>query len=155
MGEENVVVTLDVPWRVDPGASAPVVLHGGSSTVIVANASVSAGHEGESVVLSFEGCVVSRFGYSNDEALPGHPLSKRGLGYYGIYEVLNSSWILELQRQNRDAFPNTDWPAGPPVHHFVATFHDDTFECIALRLDGRFSAEPRSDLLAAAARRLT
>lgn len=155
MDEEDFIVELDVPWQVDPGASAPVLLQGEATAIVVAYASVSPGHKGESVVLSFEGCVISRFGYPNDEALSGHQLSKRGLRCYGLYEVLESSWLLELQRQNRVAFPNTDWPAGAHLRHFVATFHDSTFECLAHRLDGAFSAETRPELLAAAARQLT
>jgi len=146
MDEVDRVVELDLPWLADSGAPEPVLIQAGSSAVVVAHASVASGHERESVVLSFEGCLATRFGYPNDEALVGHPLRKRGLGYYGIYEALNPSWLLELQEQNRVAFPNDDWPVRT-VRHFIVTFHDETFECLAQSLDGQFAAEPRADLL--------
>lgn len=71
-----------------------------------------------------------KFGPPNDEALSGHPYYDKGLGYYGVYEVLHSDWIAELEVANRvhsrhlpDLFLAD--------RHFVFTFHDTTFELIA------------------------
>ncbi len=78
-------------------------------------------------VVEFVGCSTTKFGYPNDEARPGHPLSKRGLGGYGIYEVMNSSWIEEQAQMNRVHFPNFSMR---PVRHFMFTFHESTLDCI-------------------------
>jgi hypothetical protein len=80
------------------------------------------------VIVTFKSCLVSRFGYPNDEALAGHPLFKAGLSFYGVFEVNNSSWDNEIRSQNRVAFPGFNMPKR---RHFVVTFHDSMFECIA------------------------
>jgi hypothetical protein len=51
-----------------------------------------------------------------------------GLLPYAINEVIDSRWDRELTRQNRVKFPNTP---DSTARHFIVTFHDSTFECIA------------------------
>ena len=82
-------------------------------------------------LVEFMYCQCTKFGYPNDEARPGHPLYNKGLSNYGygIFEVLNSSWIDQLVEQNRVHFPKT--VRNPAHRHFIFTFHDSTFECIA------------------------
>ena len=85
-------------------------------------------------------CSTTKFGYPNDEALGGHPLYAKGLVNYGIYEVLNSSWIAEQAKQNQVCFP-------APTHksrkrHFIFTFHDSTLECLAQDLKLTLSDDP-------------
>jgi hypothetical protein len=89
-------------------------------------------------IVTFPSCLVSRFGYPNDEALAGHSLFKFGLGFYGVYEVINFSWDHELRLQNRIAFPTVDMPKR---RHFVVTFHDSMFECIAASAVAEISTE--------------
>jgi hypothetical protein len=62
-------------------------------------------------------------------------------GYYGIYEVKNSSWIARLSEQNKVAFPDSRPSDG--VKHFVITFHDSTFERLAAGMEAE--AAERSD----------
>lgn len=70
------------------------------------------------------------FGPPNDEAFAGHPLASRGLEPYGAFEVLNSSWIRTLERMN-SVHPYHRAEAYDQLRHFVLTFHDSTFECVA------------------------
>src|SRR5688572_11329526 len=70
-------------------------------------------------VVKFDSCSVTKFGYPNDEALPGHPLYANGLSYYGVYEVLRSRWVAEKTRQNRVSFPPT--PDDMTRRHFIFT----------------------------------
>ncbi|MEK6551024.1 MAG: hypothetical protein AABZ50_05220 [Pseudomonadota bacterium] len=88
--------------------------------------------EGEPVaVVKFKHCTAHMFGPPNDEAFSGHPLAERGLGPYGVFEIKNSSWIRKLEKMN----------AVHPYHdkrrfmenkkHFIFSFHDTTFECVA------------------------
>jgi hypothetical protein len=70
------------------------------------------------------------FGSPNDEALSGHPLAKRGLRAYGIFEIRNSSWIRAMERMNR-VHVHHDARRFDALRHFVFTFHDTTFECVA------------------------
>lgn len=80
-------------------------------------------------VVELIGCLVTRFGHPNDEALPGHPLYHSGLGGYGIYEVHNSNWCKAVVAVNRVSFPETD--ESYRGRHFLFVFHDSSFECLA------------------------
>jgi len=71
------------------------------------------------------------FGPPNDEAFSGHPLEPRGLGPYGTYEVVESSWIRALERMNSVHHQHDTEGFLDGLHHFVVSFHDSTFECVA------------------------
>lgn len=71
-------------------------------------------------------------GPPNDEAFRGHPLSERGLQPCGAFEVLNSSWVRALERMNR-VHPRHQPERYSHRRHFVLSFHDSTFECVADR----------------------
>jgi hypothetical protein len=155
------VIDLGLPWTPDAGAPLPLLFQTDRDTVVIYHPARSTGRAGDRVVLRFDGCLVSKFGYPDDEALPGHPLYERGLGLYRIFEVLNSSWLEEIRQQNLVSFPGATWWPGPspvaeklrsqfpdrptpPDHprHFVVTFHDETFECLADSVAGEFTSEP-------------
>jgi hypothetical protein len=55
-----------------------------------------------------------------------------GLGHYGAFEVRNSRWIEELRNMNR-VHPNHSDSQFDGWRHFIWTFHDNTFECLAER----------------------
>lgn len=87
------------------------------------------------------GCSITKFGYPNDEAWSGIPLTS-GMGY-GIFEVLNSGWRKELTRLNQFSFPETkEWRG----RQFMFLFHDSCFECIAQELRLEVSREAFRDL---------
>lgn len=96
-------------------------------------------HSAGYAIIEFDVCSQSKFGYPNDEALDGHPLCSKGLDAYGVYEVINSAWVRLLTEQNRVSFPNTP---DSTSRHFIFTFHDSTFECIARSLNATLSQEP-------------
>jgi hypothetical protein len=74
------------------------------------------------------------FGPPNDEAFEGHPLAGRGLEPYGAFRIDDSSWIRRLERMN--AVHEYHRPeAFAELQHFVLTFHDTTFECVALTFE--------------------
>ncbi len=51
-------------------------------------------------------CLATRFGYPNDEALPGDPLFSLGLKHYDVVEVIDSPWLAEINSRNKICFPN-------------------------------------------------
>lgn len=135
------VVELDLGVYPVPGAPMPLLAQGSRDAILVLRAQTAPGGEPKTGVIDVSMCWVSQFGYPNDEALSGHPLWGRGLGFYGIYEVLDSSWIARLDAQNRVAFPDF---IPSPKRHFIITFHDETFECLADDLTARIaSGSPR------------
>lgn len=78
-----------------------------------------------------QNCLVTRFGYPNDEALHallGPAVYPQGIGFYGVYEVHDSSWVKQLQEQHQLCVPHS---ALADHRHFVITFRNSTFEAIA------------------------
>ena len=84
-----------------------------------------------SVTVTFSGLCALLFGAPNDEAFEGHPLAGRGLTPCGAFEVRHSSWVRSLERMNR-VHPSHRAEAFDRYRHFVLTFHDTTFECVAV-----------------------
>ena len=81
-------------------------------------------------VVRFRGSYFHSFGPPNDEALNGHPLSGRGLYPYGVFEVDGSSLLRGLERMN-SVHRNHDPRRFDALTHYIFTFHDSTFECVA------------------------
>ncbi len=134
------VIKLEVPWLPDAGAPEPHLFGGDNGpTIVVYRTSSLAPSDDEFAVLRFPLCEIVKFGYPNDEALPGHPLYVKGLTNYGVFEVLDSSWSKTLAEQNLVSFPNPG-PSTRSKRHFVVTFHDSTLECIAEGIEGRFAS---------------
>jgi hypothetical protein len=70
------------------------------------------------------------FGPPNDEAFAGHPLAARGLSPYAAFEVERSSWLRSLERMNA-VHPYHQAQRFARFKHYILTFHDTTFECLA------------------------
>jgi hypothetical protein len=81
-------------------------------------------------LVEFRNPYAHMFGPPNDEAFEGHPLASRGLNPYGAFEVSRSSWLRLLERMN-SVHPYHKAEHFEAYKHFVFSFHDTTFECIA------------------------
>jgi hypothetical protein len=135
--------------RVDLGFDVPTV---GGATLLQDDVRgillFEAWRDGEPVgtaEVSF-GAYQTRFGYPNDEAVAGHPLYGKGLEWYGMFEVLGSTWGRTISEQNRVTFPDSDY--APNARHFIMTFKECTFEY----LGGSFKAIVRTGEYAAVMR---
>lgn len=109
------------------GASSPFIIANDYSILLAYEASP---HGEQYAVLKFILPYAHYFGSPNDESFEGHPLAQRGLLRYGVFEVRNSSWIRALERMNR-VHPKHDARRFDERRHFIFTFHDSTFECVA------------------------
>ncbi len=86
-------------------------------------------------------CFIADFSGPNDEGLRRHPLSSKGLQAYGVYEIVNSSWLKdEVARRGLDAQAKHK--------HFFFTFHDSSFQCLAATLRGQLVPRPFDNVLA-------
>lgn len=56
---------------------------------------------------------------AGDYRLAKHPLGKRGLEIHGVFEVRHSTWARETA------------PSGRALRHYIFSFHDSMFECLA------------------------
>lgn len=81
-------------------------------------------------LVRFKSCYAHMFGPPNDEAFSGHPLASRGLAPYSAFRIENSSWIRIVEGMN-SVHTNNRPARFEKYSHFVFTFHDSTFECIA------------------------
>lgn len=137
------LVRLDIGFEPEAAVSGPVLLQTDDDTFLTFNAvRMTADGRRDTAgtgIVEFEMCSITKFGYPNDEALGGHPLYKRGLQAYGVFEVLGSSWIRQMTEQNRVCFPQT---TDSKRRHFIFTFHDSTFECVADSVKATLSTEP-------------
>ena len=77
--------------------------------------------------------ITFKYGAPNDEARGGHPLSKFGLGYYGIYYVEESPWIRELMAANR-VHPRHSDAAYSGQKHYVVCFKDVTLDVVCTEM---------------------
>ncbi len=146
-GEEH-AVPYDIGFTPEAAVSEPVLLQTDSAAILTFSA-VRPTPEGRRedagyAIVELDLCSLTKFGYPNDEALSGHPLYEKGLGEYGVYEVYHSSWVRLARDQNRIAFPDT--PAYSTERHFIFTFHDSTFECIARGIRASLSDQPYAEI---------
>ena len=83
--------------------------------------------EGESIHALHFDSPSCKYGGPNDEAHGAHPLTKYGLGVYGLFEVENSPWIEEMMAANR-IHPRHSDSLFSGKRHFIACFKDVKFE---------------------------
>lgn len=110
------VVVLDSVPPPDAGDPLPVVLAKDGAAVL----SYVAGRE-LTVMATFPVCLAQLFGGPDAKSLSEHPLAERGLKAHGAFEVRDSSWARALESR--------DGPA--KRKHFIFTFRDSVFECVA------------------------
>jgi hypothetical protein len=149
-GDDRAIEVEDVP----PPSGGPAeqrVFVAENSAVLVYRAAENTG--GGVAVLRFLPPVAVFHGVPNDEALVNHPLWGRGLGFYGVYRIEDSTW--KAQMQDRGA--RRDRPRSPvwsDLTHYVVTMHDSTFECLARDMTGELRFETIADVVAEVARAL-
>ena len=139
------VAPLDGIPQSSVGAPIPIVLAGEHDVCVAyyveglpegsnheALRAVGTDSEGEAVaIVRFSSCYAHSLGPPNDEAFQGHPLSPVGLEPYGSFEVHHSSWIKQLARMNSVHPYHDEKRFLSGRRHFILSFHDTTFECIA------------------------
>jgi hypothetical protein len=141
------VVELKVGCHPEAAVSGAVLLQSDNAVFLLFNAmSDETNSQGRyedvgAAVINFTHCKLTRFGGPNDEGLPEHPLYHKGLAQHGysICEVVNSSWAAEVMERAKksarriwgDRFQHAYKDRKWTTRHFIITFHDSTFECLA------------------------
>lgn len=82
------------------------------------------------VVLNFERYIKYTFGMPGNETIQGHPYSKLGMKSYSFYELRNSD-LIERLREVDKMHPYYNPDKWKKYKHYILTFHDNMFECIA------------------------
>ena len=128
-GREELVELKDTPVM-EAGAPEPLVIDAYDGCVLAYRTRGDDDRGGPIALVTFKGGSAVYSGGPNDEALQGHPLWVRGLRSYTAYEVLNSAWREALREMNRVHDRHSD-ARFDRLRHFIWTFHDTTFECLA------------------------
>ena len=81
-------------------------------------------------IIKFSNCLIFKFGTPGDETLEGHRYFNFGLGFYNLFEVFESEWIAEIKKTNK-VHPEHSDSLFEKYKHYIITFHDNTFECVA------------------------
>jgi hypothetical protein len=90
--------------------------------------------EGDQVHALKFGLSCFKYGYPNDEVHGNHPMTKYGLGLYGLYEVSGSPWIEEMMVANRIHHRHTD-SMFSDKRHFIACFKDVTLDVVCTDIE--------------------
>jgi hypothetical protein len=124
------VIALDGVPQIDIGAPLPIVV-ADDNHLLLGYLTANFDTDKSVAIVQFQRPSAHFFGLPNDETLEGHPLVHRGLNCYGVFEVVDSSWIRTLERMNsvHSRHDRTSFLQGK--RHFIFTFHDNTFECVA------------------------
>ncbi|ULQ52154.1 hypothetical protein [Flavihumibacter fluvii] len=70
------------------------------------------------------------FGLPGEETIEGHPYSKLGMKAFSFYELRNSDLIKSLQEIEK-THSNYNTEKWKMYKHYILTFKDNMFECIA------------------------
>ena len=81
-------------------------------------------------VMKFKKYVKFTFGFPGDETIRGHPYRKLGMKSYSFYELKKSDLIKSLQEIDK-VHPRHNREKWKMYKHYILTFHDNMFECIA------------------------
>ncbi|MBD1432702.1 hypothetical protein H8B06_07700 [Sphingobacterium sp. DN00404] len=87
-------------------------------------------HDTGIFALKFKVYLKYAFGLPGEETIQGHPYSKLGMKSYSFYELKNSELIKSLQDIEK-VHPQYNPKKWEMYRHYILTFHDNMFECIA------------------------
>ncbi len=144
------VQPCDIGCEPSPSVPAETLLADGWKTYLLFFAvSKSVGESGYLkdlgvAILDCQKCVMSKFGYPNDEGAPEHPLYNCGVAdaESSVLEVVNSPWAHEVSEQMVASVRRIwgsrgmdwGWAREGTLRHFIITLKEKTFECLASSL---------------------
>ncbi len=97
-------------------------------------------------LIQFENVFIQKFGYPNDEGLHQHNYYKNGLSFYHSHLVEESDWIKE-RNDKRSVNKVTGQNYLDGYSHYILTFQENTFECIAKKYTLRYYNDERQRIL--------
>lgn len=133
--QQDRVVPLPIP---EPDVEHPLPIVVAKDGAVVLSYMAFVARKDMHIIVTFHVAFAHRFGPPDRGALASHPLAARGLKRDGVFEVKNSSWTRA---------------AGVKGKHYVFTFRDATFECLAEGY-GSETIEEDADVVRLMARRL-
>lgn len=133
-------------FEMDFGAPSPTIISNDSELYIAFYAnkkSISTTPQERNTIydtgifaLKFNVFLKYMFGLPGEETIQGHPYSKLGMKPYSFFELKNSDLIKSLQDIEK-IHPNYNPEKWKIYKHYILTFHDNMFECIAQNFEIR------------------
>lgn len=113
-------------FDMDAGAPSPLLVAGESYLKVL----FYTDNEPYCCALEFVKVMHHKFGIPGNETINGHPYYQLGLGPYGFFELVGSDYIkfYKAISEVHERFDAARWES---YRHFIVTFHDTMFECIA------------------------
>lgn len=113
-------------FRMDTGSPSPFVVSSDTELMVF----FYTDEEPYCCVVKFTRGIHHKFGTPSSETIHGHPYHRLGLESYGFYELLESDYIMQMRIIN-EVHEQFDLETWKNYKHFIITFHDTMFECIA------------------------
>jgi hypothetical protein len=128
---DRVLEIFDLP-QASVAEPAPIVFSSGDAVAMayITQKSENQGSRSGYAVVAFSGVRAHWCGAPGDRALAAHPLYPLGLEHYSFCEIIGSSLVRALYRMC-DEVPSQAGGAFNGSRHFIMTFKDSTFECVA------------------------
>ncbi|MGV0755488.1 hypothetical protein ACTS95_03850 [Empedobacter brevis] len=118
---------IETEFIIDDGSPSPKILS--DSNNLFLNFMVD-DENFNTITLKFLNYHIYKIGYPGNETLCYHPYTELGINSSDFYLVNDSMWMNELREidKNHPYFSDKKWNS---LNHYIITFHDDLFECIA------------------------
>jgi hypothetical protein len=121
------LIEINSGFQINVGTPEPIILANGSFLFL--SFYIESDNE-KTATLIFKNYSYSRLGIPGNETLLGHPYSVLGLQSHSFYELKKSDLIENLKKIS-SIHPNYKESLYINDRHFILTFHDNMFECIA------------------------
>jgi len=134
---------LGTKYPINMGAPAPIIISTSSDLILmfyvdlfdlpkITDRLKERDTESDSgvAIMKFKRRYIHKFGIPNDDVIIGHPYYKMGLKPYSFFSVNDSDWIKEIKRIEKH-HPYFNEQGFDNLNHYIITFKDNTFECVA------------------------
>jgi hypothetical protein len=121
------LIEINSGFQISVGSPEPIIL--ANDHVLSLSFYIESENE-KTITLLFKNKSYFRLGIPNDEAIFGHPYRILGLESHSFYELKQSDLIENLKKIS-SIHPQYDSKRWLEYKHYILTFHDNMFECIA------------------------
>jgi hypothetical protein len=127
------LIEINSGFQISVGAPEPIVI--ADCGVLTLSFYIESDNE-KTITLIFRRYSYFRLGVPGNETLSGHPYSIIGLKSHSFYELKHSDLIENLKKIS-SIHPKYDANVWLNDRHYILTFHDNMFECIAQEFEIR------------------
>ena|SRR5690606_5599087 len=119
--------------KMDNGGTSPIVISNENYLYLIFYKDISQQSNNkydDKYIMKFDLYLKYNFGIPNNESLYHHPYNKLGIESYSFYELKQSPLLEEMKsiEKQHPYYNENNWLG---YKHFIITFHDSMFECIA------------------------